>query len=106
MERPIGKKTMRRTENHLYFRSFSVVFQQLVELIHDCLNRQLRENWVSLSKSHSVPSVSFRLFRCFSSLDLLLVLQIKDTSVLLVSGFATAGRSWTLGPDESADLCN
>jgi hypothetical protein len=26
------------------FRSFSVVFQQLAELIHDCLKRQLRGN--------------------------------------------------------------
>ena len=63
------------------FRSFSVVFQQLAELIHDCLNRQLRGN------SGLSVQIPFRAFREFPSvplflfsLDLLLALQRQDTS--------------------------
>ena len=52
-------------EGYLYFRSFSVVFAQLTELIHLCFNRAKEPT--SQSKSPSVFSVIFRLFRCFSS---------------------------------------
>jgi hypothetical protein len=52
-------------EGYLYFRSFSVVFAQLTELLHLCFNRAKEP--ISQSKSTSVFSVIFRMFRCFSS---------------------------------------
>jgi hypothetical protein len=52
-------------EGYLYFRSFSVVFAQLTELIHLCFNRAKEPT--SQSRSPSVSSVIFRMFRCFSS---------------------------------------
>jgi hypothetical protein len=59
-----GKRT-EGYEGYLYFRSFSVVFAQLTALIDPCFNSAKEP--ISQSKSHSVSSVIFRMFRCFSS---------------------------------------
>ena len=53
-------------EGYLYFRSFSVVFAQLTELIHLSTVRRNQ----SLNQIPSVFSVIFRMFRCFSSLEI------------------------------------
>ena len=59
-----GKRT-EAYEGYLYFRSFSVVFAQVTELIHLCFNSAREPS--SQSKSRFVSSVIFRMFRCFSS---------------------------------------
>ena len=78
MEWPSARKTTEKErKSHLSFRSFSVVFAKLTELIH--LNRQLFRNRLSIQ-------IPFRAFRDFPfvplflfSLDLLLELLVQDT---------------------------
>jgi hypothetical protein len=71
-----GKRT-EGYERYLYFRSFSVVFAQLTELIHLCFNNAKEPS--SQAKSPSVSSV-ISVCSVVSFLDLFCELQVQDTS--------------------------
>ena len=79
MELPSATKTTEKERKVISFRSFSVVFLKLTELIH--VNRQCAGTCLSIQ----IPFRAFRDFPCIPlflfSLDLLLVLQIQDTRV-------------------------